>query len=191
MTSVGTLADRIEDAQPSTGFVKRIPIPLQTIRDATGQNLTGSTTPIIELSSAAFRIRWAASDSAAVNISIPVPGDYLDKRNDPDKSDHFKIILLVAMGGGTDAPTILADGVRHRAAETIDALDADASAAVSGTPLQEVECDLSRQDIRSNDAVTINLTPGAHTTDALLLYGAWFEYRSGWTMADQAKRDAG
>lgn len=186
MTQTQTWCERMNDNVPVKGNMRRNPIPLSTIRNSTGLGLSGATTPIIEISSSALRISWVANDSAAVNLTIPIPADYCE--DERDGADHFKIILLMKMGGATDTPTISGDGVIERKAVAQTALDADASAAVTGTTLAEYEIDLSGQGFKAGDAVTINLTPGAHTTDALYLYGAWLEVREQWVATDESIR---
>ena len=115
----------------------------------------------------AIRLAWAASGSAELTWGpIVYPPDL-------DDTAVVSVHFLAAMAGLTDTPVLTV-----AAFEGVGDADAGgATAAVTGTAVAEYSVEIAAANIGAHPkALTIGLTPGAHTTDILYMYGAWMEY---------------
>lgn len=160
----------------STGF---IPVPLSALReqatsaflDATGNGglLASNTTPILNTlngdTAGCWAVTWAASNSDAVAISLPLP---------PDHAGGALVVRFRAkMGGATDTPVISADSYFDEAGAKVE----DDSAAVTGTTWTTYAITIAASDVPDDARIfSCELTPGAHTTDTLAISSVWIEY---------------
>ncbi|HRJ41120.1 MAG TPA: hypothetical protein PL105_04540, partial [Caldilineaceae bacterium] len=159
-----------------TGF---IPVPLTSVREVVSNNITNAagnggllasdTTPIFEFTNgdtdSALRLRWAASNSDAIVFQVPLPPDL-------DEASAVEVHLRAAMAGATDTPVISADSYFNEGDTKVE----DDSAALSAS-IAEKTISIDAADVPSGaQTLTVELTPGAHTTDALHLYAIWVEY---------------
>lgn len=160
-----------------TGFV---PVPLTSLREVVSNNITNAagnggllasdTTPIFEFTNgdtdSALRLRWAASNSDPIVFQVPLPPDL-------DEAAVVEVHLRAAMGGATDTPVISADSYFNEGDTKVE----DDSAAISGTTVAEYTISIAAADVPAGaQTFTCELTPGAHTTDTLLIYAVWVEY---------------
>lgn len=114
-----------------------------------------------------LRVTWASSSS--VEVQFP-PFVYPP---DLDDTAAITVHILAAMGGATDTP-VVSVGYFEGVGDTNAGGD---TAAVTGTTPAEYSVSIAADDVgAAPTAATICLTPGAHTTDNLHLYGAWVEY---------------
>lgn len=154
-------------------------VPLTSVREiasndipaaATNQGglLAKDTTPNLEHANgdtdSAIRLQWAASNSDAVAFQVALPPDL-------DTSRDITVQVLATMAGATDTPVIDLDtffGVGDTKVE-------DATAAVTGTSAAIYAATIAAADIPKAAAdyftMSIEATPGAHTTDTLEVYG--------------------
>lgn len=157
-----------------------IPLPLINWREvgtndiqnlaAHGGILAKDSTPILEFinldTDSAIRMNWAASDSNAVTIQTPLPPDL-------DVTADLVIHLRAAMEGATDTPVIDADTFFNEADTKVE----DASAAITGTSYAEYTITIAAADVPAGaQTMSVELTPAAHTTDALYVTAIWIEY---------------
>lgn len=159
-----------------------IPIPLTSVREVFSNNMTNiagnggvlasDTTPIFEFTNgdtdSALRVRWAASNSDALAWGFPLPPDL-----DPSAPLYVKVIA--EMGGATDTPTLTLETFFGKG----DTKVSDTSAAITGTTAAVYTITIAAADVETNvrkGFASFELTPGAHTTDALHLYAVWAEY---------------
>lgn len=160
-----------------TGFV---PVPLTSLREVVSNNITNAagngglmandTTPIFEFTNgdtdSALRLRWAASNSDPIVFQVPLPPDL-------DEAAVVEVHLRAAMGGATDTPVISADSYFNEGDTKVE----DDSAAITGTTVAEYTISIAAADVPAGaQTFTCELTPGAHTTDTLLIYAVWVEY---------------
>lgn len=182
--TVGTVnlaANAVTAAKLSSTLAKGfIPLDITTVRVISSndiQNTTeggvpdGNTAPsLLRVNGAtdkALRLAWAASGSAEVQFNpIIYPPDL-------DDAAAVEVHLLAAMAGTTDTPVIAV-----AAFEGVGDTNAGGNtAAVTGTAVAEYSVSIAHGDVGAHPkALNISLTPGAHTTDALYVYGAWVEY---------------
>jgi hypothetical protein len=168
-----------------------------------GGYLTKDTTPIFERVNAAtdpaLRIRWAASNSEEIMLPpMVLPADV-----DQTAAVTIKIAASIVKAGGAvvDNP-VIAVKVFQGIGDSDAGGNTDAVTA-NGT-LQVVTKAVTAGDLVSSLPVSLSLTPGAHTTDALVIYGVWLEYSRKtwpitaitsttkgqvWSLADLAKND--
>jgi len=164
-------------ATMATGY---IPLPLADAREiatndipATASNageLSSNTTPILGRVNAAtdkqLRLTWASSNSDEITWSVVSPPDL-------DDAAAVEVHILAAMAGATDTP-VVAVGFFEGIGDTNAGGN---TAAVTGTAMAEYSVAIAHGDIAAAPKPwSICLTPGAHTTDALYIYGAWIEY---------------
>jgi hypothetical protein len=144
---------------------------LHTINAAGNGGLFASdTTPIFEAvngnTDSALRLRWASSNSDLFTFQVSLPGDL-------DPSQSILVKYLAAMGGATDTPTLSGDfffgiGGTKRTVAT---------GAVTGTTAAVYTATIVTASIPTLPiTLSAQITPGAHTTDTLLLYAMWIEY---------------
>lgn len=164
-------------ATMATGY---IPLPLAQAREI-GSNdiintagdagvLSKNTTPIFERVNGAtdkqLRLNWAASNDDEIVWSVVSPPDL-------DDAAAVEVHLLAAMESTNDTPVIgvsFFEGVG-------DSNAGGNTAAVTGTAVAEYSVSIAHGDIAASPkAWSIGLTPAAHGTDKLYLYGAWIEY---------------
>lgn len=137
---------------------------------AIGGLLASDTTPILERVNGAtdkkLRLRWAASNSDAIQFDFSYPPDL-------DDAAAVTVKFLAAMGGATDTPTVAVnyfEGVG-------DTNAGGNSAAVTGTTVAVYSRAIAAGDIgAAPNGASVEFVPGAHTTDTFLLYEAWIEY---------------
>lgn len=161
----------------ATGY---LPLPLPSWREI-GSNdiintagdagvLSKNTTPILErvngATDKALRLAWAASNSDEITLGVVSPPDL-------DDTAAVEVHILAAMAGATDTP-VVAVGFFEGIGDTNAGGN---TAAITGTGLAEYSVSIAHGDIAASPKPwAISLTPGAHTTDALYIYGAWIEY---------------
>jgi hypothetical protein len=177
-----TTASNVEDAltyllnsYTTTGFID---VPLSAFREvdadgdvgditANGGVLASDTTPVMEAvgTTNAQRLRWATGNADRIAASVACPPDFDGDANatvefvvNSGTADSFNTAVLVTNWDGgadvTDALTDTATTVVKIAPGTVAAAD------IPDTPL----------------VVTVSLTPPAHATDALHLYGCRIRY---------------
>lgn len=114
----------------------------------------------------ALRVVWASSSSVEVQFPpIVYPPDL-------DDTAAVEVHLLAAMAGATDTPTITI-GYYEGVGDT----NAGGATGPLNTTVADVSVSIAHGDVgAAPKAVNIVLTPGAHTTDALWLYGAYVQY---------------
>ena len=164
-----------------------IPLPLATWRavdtnaiaditntpatdDDYGGLLHAGSVPILQLTNgdtdSALRLHWAASDSNPIIIQAVLPPRI-------DATADIVVHLRAAMSGTTNTPTIASDIYLQEGDTKVE----DASAAITGATVAEYTITFGNADLTAGDqTITIELTPGAHTTDALYVYATWIEY---------------
>lgn len=160
-----------------TGF---LPVPLTALREvasnaipntaANGGLLASDTTPILNLTNgdtdSALRLSWAASNSDAVTFQVPLPPDL-------DEANAVEVHFRAAMSGAVDTPVISADSFFNEGDTKVE----DDSAAVTGTTYAEYTITIAAGDVPAGaQTLSCELTPGAHTTDALYITSVWVEY---------------
>lgn len=170
----------------------RVESQLNTISDlrtAAGLVLTAATTPaVVALETNALGVQAVASSNVLGSFVWDVPKDY-----DPSR-DELTIRIVANSGGNTDAPTLNATVYNKRVGTALStALTSVASAAIpkSATPATaaaERIITLSGNKLRPDDVLTINLTSGAHTTDAVNIYSVDIVYRSNIVFTDMTTR---
>jgi hypothetical protein len=171
------LAEIYQGLLTAQGF---IPVPLATVRElATGTHpnaagngglLASDTTPILGAANGdtdgAWRLAWAASNSDAIGFQVPLPPDLNDAA---DVVIHFR----AAMAGTDDTPAISADSYFNEGDTKVE----DDSGAVTGTSYDEYEITIAHGDVPAGaQTLSVELTPGSHTTDILYLTAIWIEY---------------
>jgi hypothetical protein len=117
----------------------------------------------------ALQILWAASSSVEITQGFVTPPDM-------DLSKNFNVSLLAAMAGLTDTPTVAIDvfgatGDTNRGGNT----PALGLAPLTPPPVP-VSITVTPGNSTTPNFFSISITPGAHTTDALSLYGAYITY---------------
>lgn len=157
-----------------------IPIPLADLREVASNNLLNAagnggllatdTTPIFEYTNgntdSSLRLRWASSNSDAFTYQVTLPPDL-------DPSNPINIRYLAAMGGATDVPVLTCDHF-FNVGGTIRTV---ATGAVTGTTVAIYTVSIVAASIPTQPlTLSVEVTPGAHTTDTLLLYAVWLEY---------------
>jgi len=149
-----------------------LPIPLASCLETDGTNataLTGSTTPILDMADgdtdSGLVLTWEASNSDAILFQTPLPTNL-------DASSDLVIHFRAKSGGATDTPTIASDAYFNEGDTKVE----DVSAAL-GAAYAENTITIAAADIPAGaQTLTVELTPGAHTTDTVVLSAIWIEY---------------
>jgi len=175
-TSIQVAAEIVD---PNKGY---IPIDLLSARVVSaasiiqstaniGGLLCSDTSPSIQRVNAAtdqaVRVRWAAGVVTTLQLpTITYPPDL-------DDSNPVTVHILAAMSATNDTPTM---GVTYF--EGVGDTNAGGNtAAITGTTVAEYSVTIAAADVGAHPNIaSISLTPAAHATDELRLYGAWVEY---------------
>lgn len=132
--------------------------------------LSSNTTPILQRVNGAtdkqLRIAWAASNGDEITAAVVSPPDL-------DDAAAVEVHFLAAMAGATNTP-VIAVGFFEGVGDTNAGGN---SGAVTGTSVAEYSVSIAHGDIAASPkSWSVSLTPAAHTTDALYVYGVWIEY---------------
>ena len=161
----------------ATGF---IPLMLASWREvasddiqnlaAHGGILAKDSTPILEYTNgdtdSAIRLNYAAADVNEIAIQIPLPPDL-------DVTGDIEIHLRAAMGGATDSPAMASDVFFNEGDTKVE----DTVTVDQDTTVTEYTITVAAADVPAGaQTMSIELTPGAHGTDALHVYAIWIEY---------------
>jgi hypothetical protein len=170
-TVEAALAEIYQDLLSTQQF---IPVPLAGLLETNATNvvaaLGAATTPKIDMASgdtdSGLVVTWAASNSDPVLFQTPLPPDL-------DTAADIVVHLRAKSGGATDTPTIASDSYFNEGDTKVE----DASAAVGAT-FAENTITIAAADVPAGaQTLTVELTPGAHTTDTVVVSAIWVEYK--------------
>jgi len=178
VTVEAALQEIYQDLLTAQGF---IPVSLHAVREtanfdvgniaANGGLLASDTTPILEgindATDGCQRVNWAASNSDQITFQTPLP---------PDLDDAADVVVHIraAMAGATNTPSITVDSFFNEG----DTKVVDTIATITGTAYAEYTGTIAAADVPSGaQTLTVGLTPGAHTTDALYISAIWVEHK--------------
>jgi hypothetical protein len=168
-TVEAALAEAFTHVQSAQKF---LPIDLNNVFESDATNmtaLTGSTTPIRDMANgdtdSGIVLTWAASNSDAIIFQTPLPPD-LDVASDVEI--HFR----AKSGGATDTPTIASDSYFNEGDTKVEGVSSALGAAVAENTITIAAADVPV----GAQTLTVELTPGAHTTDTIVLSAIWIEY---------------
>jgi len=140
-----------------------------------GSDGTGATGIALKRVNAATdkqtKLVFPASGTSLVQWSFVTPPDL-------DASADITIKFLASMAGATNTPVLTVAYFENGAGAYAGDTNAGGNtAAVTGTSLAVYSRTIAAADVAAPPtAVTIDVIPGAHTTDVLNLFGAWVEY---------------
>ncbi len=168
-TVEAALAEAFTHIQSAQQF---IPVPLFTVYESDATNatiLTGATTPTVDMANgdtdSGIVMTWVASNSDAIIFQTALPPN-LDVAS--DVVVHFR----ATSGGATDTPTFASDAYFNEGDTKVE----DTSAAL-GAAYAENAITIAAADVPAGaQTLTVELTPGAHTTDTVVLSAIWIEY---------------
>ncbi|MCK4791852.1 MAG: hypothetical protein KAV87_49425 [Desulfobacteraceae bacterium] len=169
VTVEAALAEAFQHIQSAQKFIG-VPLVLVFESDATNMTaLTGATTPVCDMANgdtdSGVVLTWVASNSDAIIFQVSLPPD-LDVAS--DVVIHFR----AKSGGATDTPVIAADSYFNEGDTKIED-----DAAALGAAYAEKTITIAAADVPAGaQTLTVELTPGAHTTDTIVLSSIWVEY---------------
>jgi hypothetical protein len=166
-------------ANSSTGRSGFIPLPLTGWREVTTNDITNAagnggvlatdTTPTLEYANgdtdSQIRVLWAGGNADPLAIQITLPPDL-------DRTQPIVLNFRGVMGGENDAPAMDVDTFFNEGDTKVeDATDAWDNSISTRTATIAVA------DIPSTAAtMSIEITPGTHATDSMVLYAAFVTY---------------
>ena len=157
-----------------------IQVPLTAVREVASNNipdaagiggiLASDTTPILQFTNgdtdSALRLNYAATVVDPITFQVVLPDDL-------DEGQNIVINVRAAMSNTNDTPTLTAETFFNEG----DTKVSDASAAVTGATVADYAITIAAADVPSGArTMSVELTPGAHGTDILYVYGIWVEY---------------
>lgn len=169
-TVEAVLAEILQHIQSAQKFIN---IPLFDLIETDATNtvaaLGPSTTPVLDYANgdtdSGLLVTWAANNSDPVAFQTALPPDL-------DTDSDLVIHLRAKMGGTTDTPTIASDAYFNEGDTKVE----DASAALDSS-FAERTITIAAADIPAGaQTLTVELTPGAHTTDTCIISAIWIEY---------------
>ena len=168
-TVEAALAEIYQHLVTAQGF---IPIALTSVWESDATNasaLTGATTPVLDMANgdtdSGMVLTWVASNSDAIIFQTPLPPDI-------DTTADVVVHFRAKSGGSTDTPTFAADSYFNEGDTKVE----DTSSAL-GAAVAENTITIAAADVPSGaQTLTCELTPGAHTTDTIVLSAIWVEY---------------
>lgn len=150
-----------------------IPVPLESLLETDATNIVArlgvATTPVLDMANgdtdSGLLVTWVASNSDAVLFQVPLPPDL-------NAGADLVVHLRAKSGGATDTPTIASDAYFNEGDTKVE----DVSSAL-GAAYAENVITIANADIPAGaQTLTVELTPGAHTTDTVVLSALWIEY---------------
>lgn len=168
-TVEAALAEIYQDLLTAQHF---IPIPLGCVLETDASNtvayLGPATTPILDMANgdtdSALVMTWAASNNDPVIFQVPLPPDI-------DVTADVVIHLRGKMGGATDTPTMASDAYFNEGDTKVE----DVSSAF-GSAYAEETITIANADVPAGaQTLSVELTPGAHTTDTMIVSAIWVE----------------
>lgn len=154
---------------------KFIGVPLFSLIEGDGTNtvaaLGPATTPKLDMANgdtdSGLLVTWAAENVDPVLFQVPLPPDL-------NTGKDLVIHLRAKMGGATDTPVINSDAYFNEGDTKVE----DASAAL-GAAYAEKTITIAAADIPAGaQTLTVELTPGAHDNDTIVLSALWIEYQA-------------
>lgn len=151
-----------------------IPIGLESLLETDGTNIVArlgvGTTPVLDMANgdtdSGLLVTWVASNSDAVLFQVPLPPDI-------DVAADVVLHFRAKSGGATDTPTIASDAYFNEGDTKVE----DASSAL-GAAFAENTITIAAADVPAGaQTLSVELTPGAHTTDTVVLSAVWIEYK--------------
>jgi hypothetical protein len=160
---------------PLSGFriIQTNNIPVLAGTPASGIMAQDTSPKYIRINAATdkgLRVQWAAS------TAIEITTENLLTPPDMDVTKASSLNLIASMGGATDTPTVTANVFPGLGGVDFGA----ASGAITGTTIAVYPIALAANKFGGFGATgfaSISLTPGAHTTDVLNLYGVYLQYQ--------------
>jgi hypothetical protein len=152
-----------------------IPVLLASLFETDGTNLVAllgiGTTPVLDMAGgdadSSLEVNWVASNSDAVLFQVPLPPSL-------DVGADLVIHFRAKSGGATDTPTIASDAFFNEGDTKIE----DVSSAL-GAAFAENTITIANGDIPTGaQTLTVELTPGAHTTDTVVISSIWIEHKN-------------
>lgn len=151
-----------------------IPLPLTAWFEGDGTNtvaaLGPATAPKLDMANgdtdSALTITWTTTEVDPIIMQIPLPPDL-------NHGSDLTLHLRAAADGSTDTITINSDAYFDEGDTKVeDSVD------VSGTAYAEKEITIAAADIPDGaQTLTVELTPGSHSNDALEVTATWIEYQ--------------
>lgn len=169
-TVEAALAEAFTHIQSAQQFIN---IPLFTLIEGDATNtvaaLGPATTPVLDMANgdtdSGIVVTWEASNSDPVLFQTALPPNL-------DVSADIVVHLRAKMGGSTDTPTIASDAYFNEGDTKVE----DVTAAL-GSTYAEKTITIAAADVPAGaQTLTVELTPGAHTTDTVVISAIWIEY---------------
>lgn len=134
--------------------------------------LSQDSTPILEFANgdtdSALRINWAASNADPIVMQTPLPPDL-------DTGSHVVLHLRAALTSAQDTTAINADCYFNEGDTKLSPATANITNSVGS--YGEYTVTMSAADVPSGaQTLTVELTPGTHANDALVVSATWLEY---------------
>jgi len=169
-----------------------VPIPLGAVREVDSNEIpnwtdspntndpsgaagliSNSTTPLLEFQNgdtdSSFRLNWAGGDTDPVSAAVSLPN--------LDSDEPVEVRLLAGMGASGDTPVINGDLYLTNASNAGGAAKReDSTDNVNDTVAEHVLTITDSNVIEPPATLTVELTPAAHSSQALHLYALWVEY---------------
>ena len=157
-----------------------IPLPLSSAREIATNDiintagdagiLSSNTSPALQRVNAAtdkkLRIAWASSNSDEIVWDFTYPPDL-------DDTEPIVVHLIAGMAGATNTPVLTVSFF-----EGVGDTNAGGNTAALSATVADVTVSIAHTDVlAAGFGASIGVVPGAHTTDALYLYGAYIEYQ--------------
>lgn len=159
---------------------------ISDVRTSAGLIPTGATTPIIVNSGGANFIRWAAGVANAITVTLDIPGDY----NEVIDKLHVRLKAFKSTGGDVGMVVTGAAAYMRDAAVAATAGSVSPTAAVPDTLSGIMDLNFSGSSFKGKDSITFTLTPDAHATAVVDLYGITVRYIGGTSLYNETDRYA-
>lgn len=171
---------------------------VQDIRNSAGLILTAGTTPIIAqqtLTNAASAtttinaIRWATSVVNAITFTIDLPGDY----NETADLCHLRLKIFKSTPGDAAINLNCVWGVVRAAVDYTTAAIVTTATPVAisdATTPSILDFAMSGKGLKGKDSISFLITPDAHATAVIDLYGGMLRFIGGTALFNETDRYA-
>jgi len=186
-----TFLSRLQHVVTGNGFKRSVPISLGAVNYIDGASLTATVTETgMEMGDTGNKQMFIFVDddmTSMCQFNFVVPQDY------DESIDKLRIRALMSMDGGTTDTVYLDAEVYKKRAGAAASADLDPTAETTAVPAaiasaawSEVKCD--SESLQGGDCLTVLLKTGAHTTDAIHIYGIEVVYAADLVYFDEDDR---
>lgn len=190
-----TINRTLADGKADRGYTEDFPIGLADLKTSALLTLTAGTTPVIEVSSNVGRITWAATVVNAAGYATKLPGQFAVHA----RENRLELVADFDRNAVADGAVTLTATIYAKSPDGNKGVFTATATLAASTGTQRLVfrfndgLDASSNQLAPGDSITMAITPAAHGSDAIYLYGLAWRWNRNSTLTsttDRSKRSA-